>query len=48
MIDCKKYADEILDSVKGYGHLAVVSIGDDPASSSFWAVWTVQNDLDNS
>lgn len=35
MIDCKKYADEILDSVTGYGHLAVVSIGDDPASQSY-------------
>lgn len=35
MIDCKKYADEILDSVKGYGHLAVVSIGDDPASQVY-------------
>ena len=35
MIDCKKYADEILDSVKGYGHLAVISIGDDPASQSY-------------
>ena len=35
MIDCKKYADEILDSVKGHGHLAVVSIGDDPASQVY-------------
>lgn len=35
MIDCKKYADEILNSVTGYGHLAVVSIGDDPASQSY-------------
>lgn len=35
MIDCKKYADEILDSVTGFGHLAVVSIGDDPASQSY-------------
>ena len=35
MIDCKKYADEILDSVTGYGHLAVISIGDDPASQSY-------------
>lgn len=35
MIDCKKYADEILDSITGYGHLAVVSIGDDPASQSY-------------
>lgn len=35
MIDCKKYADEILGTVKGYGHLAVVSIGDDPASQSY-------------
>lgn len=35
MIDCKKYADEILSTVKGYGHLAVVSIGVDPASQSY-------------
>ena len=35
MIDCKKYADEILDSVKGHGHLAVISIGDDPASQVY-------------
>lgn len=35
MIDCKKYADEILNSVTGYGHLAVISVGDDPASQSY-------------
>ena len=35
MINCKKYADEILDSVTGYGHLAVISIGDNPASQSY-------------
>lgn len=35
MIDCKKYADEILDSVTGYGWLAVVSVGEDPASMSY-------------
>lgn len=35
MIDCKKYADEILAGVNGYGHLAVVSVGDDPASQSY-------------
>lgn len=35
MIDCKKYADEILNSVTGHGHLAVISIGDDPASQSY-------------
>lgn len=35
MIDCKKYADEILASVTGYGHLAVVSVGEDPASQSY-------------
>ncbi len=35
MIDCKKYADEILDSITGYGHLAVVSVGNDPASQSY-------------
>lgn len=35
MIDCKKYADEILDSITGYGSLAVISVGDDPASASY-------------
>lgn len=35
MIDCKEYADEILDSVTGYGHLAVISVGNDPASESY-------------
>lgn len=35
MIDCKKYADEILASVTGYGHLAVISVGKDPASQSY-------------
>lgn len=35
MIDCKKYADEILDSITGSGHLAVISIGNDPASQSY-------------
>ncbi len=35
MIDCKKYADEILDSITGYGHLAVISVGDNPASQSY-------------
>lgn len=35
MIDCKAYADEILDSVTGYGHLAVISVGNDPASRSY-------------
>lgn len=35
MIDCKKYADEILDSITGYGHLAVISVGHDPASMSY-------------
>lgn len=35
MIDCKKYADEILNSVTGHGHLAVISIGNDPASQSY-------------
>lgn len=28
MIDCKKYSDEILDSITGYGHLAIISVGD--------------------
>lgn len=35
MIDCKKYADEILDSITGYGHLAVISVGNNPASQSY-------------
>lgn len=35
MIDCKKYADEILDSITGHGHLAVISVGEDPASMSY-------------
>lgn len=35
MIDCKKYADEILDGITGHGHLAVISVGDDPASMSY-------------
>lgn len=35
MINCKTYADEILDSITGYGHLAVISVGDDPASQSY-------------
>lgn len=35
MIDCKKYADEILDSITGRGHLAVISVGNDPASMSY-------------
>lgn len=35
MINCKTYADEMLDSITGYGHLAVISVGDDPASQSY-------------
>lgn len=35
MIDCKRYADEILGSITGYGHLAVISVGEDPASMSY-------------
>lgn len=35
MIACRAYADEILNSVTGYGHLAVISIGEDPASQSY-------------
>lgn len=35
MINCKAYADEILDSITGYGHLAVISVGYDPASESY-------------
>lgn len=35
MIDCKAYADEILNSITGYGHLVVISVGYDPASESY-------------
>lgn len=35
MIDCKRYADEILNSITGHGHLAVISVGNDPASMSY-------------
>jgi len=35
MIDCKKYADEILDGITGHGCLAVISVGNDPASMSY-------------
>lgn len=35
MIDCKAYADEILDGITGHGHLAVISVGNDPASMSY-------------
>lgn len=35
VIDCKKYADEILDSITGKGWLAVISVGEDPASMSY-------------
>lgn len=35
VIDCKKYADEILDSITGKGWLAVISVGEDPASVSY-------------
>ena len=35
MIDCKKYADEILDGITGKGWLAVISVGNDPASMSY-------------
>lgn len=35
MIDCKRYADEILDGITGHGHLAVISVGNDPASQSY-------------
>ena len=35
MIDCKKYASEILNGITGYGHLAIISVGDDPASASY-------------
>ena len=35
MIDCKAYADEILNGITGHGHLAVISVGNDPASMSY-------------
>jgi methylenetetrahydrofolate dehydrogenase (NADP+)/methenyltetrahydrofolate cyclohydrolase len=35
VIDCKAYADEILNSITGHGHLAVISVGYDPASESY-------------
>ena len=35
MINCKAYADEILDGITGHGHLAVISVGNDPASMSY-------------
>ena len=35
VIDCKKYADDILSSISGYGHLAVISVGGDPASVAY-------------
>jgi methylenetetrahydrofolate dehydrogenase (NADP+)/methenyltetrahydrofolate cyclohydrolase len=35
VIDCKAYADEILNSITGHGHLAVISVGYDPASASY-------------
>lgn len=35
MIDCKTYADEILNGITGHGWLAVISVGNDPASESY-------------
>jgi methylenetetrahydrofolate dehydrogenase (NADP+)/methenyltetrahydrofolate cyclohydrolase len=35
VIDCKKYADEILNSITGHGNLVVISVGYDPASESY-------------
>lgn len=35
MIDCKSMADEILNSITGHGCLAVISVGNDPASRSY-------------
>lgn len=35
MIDCKSMANEILDSITGHGCLAVISVGNDPASQSY-------------
>ena len=34
-IDCHAMAEEILNSITGYGHLAVISVGDDPASAAY-------------
>lgn len=34
-INCSEYADEILNSISGHGHLAVISVGDDPASAAY-------------
>ena len=34
-IDCRAMADEILNSITGYGHLAVISVGGDPASVAY-------------
>ena len=34
-IDCRAMADEILNSITGYGHLAVISVGGDPASAAY-------------
>lgn len=35
-INCSAYADEILNSLDGqHGHLAVISVGDDPASAAY-------------
>lgn len=35
VIDCKKYADDILNSITGHGHLAIISVGDNAASESY-------------
>lgn len=35
VIDCKKYADNILNSITGHGHLAIISVGDNAASESY-------------
>lgn len=35
MIDCKSMAGEILNSITGHGCLAVISVGNDPASQSY-------------
>jgi methylenetetrahydrofolate dehydrogenase (NADP+)/methenyltetrahydrofolate cyclohydrolase len=35
VIDCKAYAGEILNGITGHGHLAVISVGYDPASASY-------------
>ena len=35
VIDCKKYADNILDSISGDGRLAIISVGENAASEAY-------------